>query len=611
VTLTRRGPGRLSRNERSDVPAAGPNARSRVRVGLCALLFALVLCASAAPRADAYIYWSQFNSLGRANLDASALKTNFITGAGSNVRGVAVDADHIYWANPGSQTIGRANLDGTGVDSSFITGGSGVLGVAVGAGHIYWSNSSSQTIGRANLDGTGVNQSLVDTFPSGAFGMAVDSDHIYWADEGVADSIARANPDGTGVDQTFITGLDNPFGVAVDSGHVYWSDGNAIGRANLDGTSANPSFITGAAAATGVAVNSTHVYWVNNQNSTIGRANLDGTGANQSYLTLAFIPFFVALDARSSTAPAVTTDAATDVTSTGASLNATIDPNGETSTYKYEYGTTTAFGTIVPTSGTFTTAFGFEPEAQAPRVVTGLAPATTYYYRACANNVVTGAGAANQVCGAVRSLTTSGGPTAPSATTDAASNVTATTAQVNGKVTAHGAATAYVFEYGTTTAFGQVAPVPSGNAGSGTASLAVSASLSGLAQNTTYFYRLVATNSQGATLGPVMLFGTGPPLAPAVTTQAASNITPASATLSGTVNPLGQMTSFTFEYGTTTSFGHISAIDGTGDSLPAIRPVSLSVSGLTPATTYRYRIVATNATGTTMGPVMSFTTLPI
>jgi hypothetical protein len=108
-----------------------------------------------------------------------------------------------------------------------------------------------------------------------------------------------------------------------------------------------------------------------------------------------------------------------------------------------------------------------------------------------------------------------------------------------------------------------------------------------------------------------MRFGTGPPLAPAVTTGAASNITPASATLSATINPLGQVTSFTFEYGTTASFGQISAIDSTGDGLPATRPVSLPVSGLTPATTYRYRIVATNATGTTIGPVMSFDTLPI
>lgn len=561
-----------------DVLTTRSASRPRAAAALFALLFALALCAWTAPRADAYLYWSQFNRLGRANLDTSALNTNFLTGAGSNLRGVAVDDGHIYWAATGG-TVGRANLDGTGVDPSFISGGNGVQGVAVDAGHIYWANTADRWIGRANLDGTGVDQSFIDTDPSGALGVAVDSGHIYWADEGIADSIARANLDGTGANQTFITGLNDPYGVAVDGGHVYWTDStdNVIGRANLDGTGVDKTFITGAASPVGVAVNATHVYWVNNQNSTIGRANLDGSGVNHSYLTLPLVPFFVALDARSSTAPAVTTDAASDVTSTGASLNATVDPNGETSTYKFEYGTTTAFGTVVPAAGTFSTGFGFDPEAQAPAAVTDLSPATTYYYRACSNNVVTGAGAANQVCGAVRSFTTSGGPTAPSVTTDAAGNVTATTAQVNGKVIAHGAATAYVFEYGTTTAFGQIAPLPSGNAGSGTAGLPVTASLSGLAPNTTYFYRLVATNSQGTTLGPVMRFGTGPPLAPAVTTGTASNITPASATLSATVNPLGQVTSFTFEYGTTASFGQISAIDSTGDGLPTNRPVSLPV----------------------------------
>jgi phosphodiesterase/alkaline phosphatase D-like protein/streptogramin lyase len=600
--------------EQGCVLMARAASRSRAAATLCALLFALALCAWTAPPADAYVYWSHFNRLGRANLDTSALKTNFILGAGSNLQGVAVDSSHIYWGSASGGTIGRANLDGTGVNPSFITGASNVQGVAVDAGHIYWSNFGFHTIGRANLDGTGVNQNFIDTTVSdAAFGVAVDAGHIYWANEGLADGIARANLDGTGVNQTFITGLNAPYGMAVDAGHVYWTDStdNVVGRANLDGTGVSKSFITGAATPVGVAVNATHVYWVNNQNSTIGRANLDGSGVNQSYLTLPFITTFVALDARSSTAPAVTTDAASDVTSTGASLNATIDPNGETSTYKFEYGTTTAFGTVVPAAGTFSTGFGFDPEAQAPRAVTGLAPATTYYYRACANNVITGAGSANQVCGAVRSFTTSGGPTAPSATTDAASSITATTAQVNGTVIAHGAATAYVFEYGTTTAFGQIAPLPSGNAGSGTASLPVTASVSGLAPNTTYSYRLVATNSQGTTLGPVMRFGTGPSLAPAVSTGAASDITPASATLNATVNPRGQVTSFTFEYGTTLSFGQISAIDSTGDGLPTTRPVSLPVSGLTPATTYLYRIVATNATGSTTGPVMSFATLPI
>jgi virginiamycin B lyase len=174
-------------------------------------------------------------------------------------------------------------------------------------------------------------------------------------------------------------------------------------------------------------------------------------------------------------------------------------------------------------------------------------------------------------------------------------------------VNPHGAATAYVFEYGTSTAFGQIAPLPAGNAGATTADQSVQAALSSLQANTTYFYRLVATSAQGTASGPVRAFTTGPMTAPVVTTGSASAIHSTAARLAGTVNPRGQATSLTFEYGTTTAFGQITSVDSAGE-YAGVQQVSLPVSGLLPSTRYLYRIVASNATGTTSGPVMSFTT---
>jgi phosphodiesterase/alkaline phosphatase D-like protein len=84
-------------------------------------------------------------------------------------------------------------------------------------------------------------------------------------------------------------------------------------------------------------------------------------------------------------------------------------------------------------------------------------------------------------------------------------------------------------------------------------------------------------------------------------------VTATGATLAGTVDPRGAQTAFTFEYGPTNTFGAISAVDSAG-STAGSQSVTLPISGLTPGTQYRYRLVATNANGTSTGDVGTFTT---
>ncbi len=89
--------------------------------------------------------------------------------------------------------------------------------------------------------------------------------------------------------------------------------------------------------------------------------------------------------------------------------------------------------------------------------------------------------------------------TKPTAVTGAAASVTPQSATLLGKVTPNGAATTYLFQYGTTTLYTAATPVTA--VGSGRAAVAVVADLAGLAPATTYHYRLVARNRNGTVNG--------------------------------------------------------------------------------------------------------------
>jgi hypothetical protein len=88
--------------------------------------------------------------------------------------------------------------------------------------------------------------------------------------------------------------------------------------------------------------------------------------------------------------------------------------------------------------------------------------------------------------------------------------------------------------------------------------------------------------------------------APTVTTGAAGSITYQSATLTGTVNPHGLSTEVYFQYGTTDTYGAQSPPTALPAGTSAVA-VSIPVAGLTAATKYHYRLVATNTAGTVLG----------
>jgi hypothetical protein len=203
-------------------------------------------------------------------------------------------------------------------------------------------------------------------------------------------------------------------------------------------------------------------------------------------------------------------------------------------------------------------------------------------------------------------------PPPPEVTTGVAGDITDTTATLNGSIDPNGRQTSYYFEYGTTTAYGSRAPVPDGDAGSGTALENVSAPISGLSPSTTYHFRLVAVSSAGTTEGADRTFTTTPlPPAPEVVTGGAHSITHEFATITGSVDPNGFETTYRFQYGPTTAYGFEAPLPhGSAGSGFVDVNVSASLAGLAPSTVYHYRLVATSSGGTTAGSDATFTTAP-
>jgi hypothetical protein len=100
--------------------------------------------------------------------------------------------------------------------------------------------------------------------------------------------------------------------------------------------------------------------------------------------------------------------------------------------------------------------------------------------------------------------------------------------------------------------------------------------------------------------------------APTVVTGSASGVSQSAAALSGSVNPNGgPVSDCHFDWGTTTAYGQTAACASSPGSGTTAVAVSAALSGLAASTTYHFRVVATNPSGTSAGGDQAFTTLPV
>ena len=170
------------------------------------------------------------------------------------------------------------------------------------------------------------------------------------------------------------------------------------------------------------------------------------------------------------------------------------------------------------------------------------------------------------------------------------------------------------FQYGLTPAYGSstAAQVVSGSS----TAQGFSAAVPGLAAGT-YHVRAVATNPDGSSVGTAAVFtivAPAPavvPSAPAVTTNPPTGVGPFAVTLKGVVSGEGQATRYHFEYGPASGTAFASTTPTRTLGAAQLRAsVSASLAGLRPGRRYRYRLVAVNPAGTTIGAAVAFRTAP-
>jgi len=301
--------------------------------------------------------------------------------------------------------------------------------------------------------------------------------------------------------------------------------------------------------------------------------------------------------------PSAITAAATGVSPHTATLNGTVNPHAQDTTAWFEWGTDSTLAVLTVTTALPVGAGSADVSIGSP--ITGLTLGTTYYYRVAAAN------ASGTQKGAIASFPTALPDSPPGATTGAATSVTLGSATLNGTVNPNELETTAVFAWGTDANLNMVlGTTPSQPLGAGTTSVAVAASLTGLAQGVTYYFRVTATNAAGTSNGTIVRFDTAP-LPPTATTGAATSITIEGATLNGTVNPNGLAVSdYHFEYGTDSTLVTILGTSSSQVLAPANtgQAVTASLTGLAPGTRYYFRIVATNTEGTSSGAIVSLET---
>jgi photosystem II stability/assembly factor-like uncharacterized protein len=285
------------------------------------------------------------------------------------------------------------------------------------------------------------------------------------------------------------------------------------------------------------------------------------------------------------------THEATNVMQYGASLNGYVNKMPQSCDLYFEYGKTPAFGSVkIANPVSVNDSLGHPVQA----FINGLQSNKLYFFR------LKGVSSSETFYGDTKMFRA---VNLPYVTTQNATTVSSTSTKLNGNVSNNGNAGAVKFEYGVNSFYGnEVNASPDSVFGNN--NISPYYVLNGLSPLITYHFRVKVINSNGVSYGEDKTFSIGQPNA---YTYNASNTSPTTAQLNGSVNANNYPTEVTFEYGTSASYGNVVAavpdsVFGTSNF-----NVSSQLTGLLPNTTYFFRVKAKSIAGTTYGNQSSFT----
>ena len=314
------------------------------------------------------------------------------------------------------------------------------------------------------------------------------------------------------------------------------------------------------------------------------------------------------------TIPTITTTAPSLITSDGVSSGGNVTSDGG--------ATVTARGVCWNTSANPTTSDNKTTDGTGTSsftsVITALSPSTTYHVRAYASNTL------GTAYGSDVTFTTSAPPTTTTTSTSTTTTSTTSTSTTTTSTTTTSTTTTSTTTT-TTTSTTSTSTTSTSTTSTSTTSTSTTTTTSTTSTSTTSTSTTTTTSTTSTSTTSTSTTSTSTttttsttststttttttlPTTPTVTTELVTSVTSRSATLNGTVNPNGAETSYYFEYGTTSRYGLTTTITSGGSGTSNVS-ANAHLTGLSPNSTYHYRLAAYNSSGTAYGADQTLTT---